>query len=381
MISEETLNSIGREELQSSNKRLCGPDNRSQEVVGEIFATISYKGLSDRNKLYVVKNLQQNLLGLPAIQSLNILTVVDAIDDLTSEPDSAIFTGLGTFPESFKISLAPDAKPFALFTPRVVPIPLRKKVQEELGQMESLGVISRSDKPTPWCSGMVVVPKKSGSVSICVDFRPLNECVLRETYPMPKVDDTLAQLAGATVFSKLDANSGFWQIPLEESSRELTTFITPFGRCHFNRMPFGISSATEHFQRQMEKILVGQEGVLCHMDDVLVVGRTQREHDSRPEDVLRAIQEAGITLNKDKCEFNKQSLTFLGHKIDNQGMSPDPQKTIAIRTFKKPSNRTSEVPWYGQSAWKVHPQSGRNIPANTRAFKLQEDMAMGPSTR
>ena len=152
--------------------------------------------------LYVVKNLQQNLLGLPAIQSLNILTVVDAIDDLTSEPDSAIFTGLGTFPENFKISLAPDTKPFALFTPRVVPIPLRKKVQEELGRMESLGVISRSDKPTPWCSGMVVVPKKSGSVRIYVDFRRLNECVLRETHPMPEVDDTLAQLAGAAVFSK-----------------------------------------------------------------------------------------------------------------------------------------------------------------------------------
>ena len=158
---------------------------------------------------------RHNLLGLPAIQSLNILTVVDAIDDLTREPDSAIFTGLGTSPENF----TPDTKPFALFTPRVVPIPLRKKVQEELGRMESLGVISRSDKPTPWCSGMVVVPKKSGSVRICVDFRHLNECVLRETHPMPKVDDTQAQLAGATVFSKLDANSEFWQIPREESSR------------------------------------------------------------------------------------------------------------------------------------------------------------------
>ena len=84
--------------------------------------------------------------------------------------------------------------------------------------MEQMGVISKVSDPTPWCAGMVVVPKKSGQVRICVDLKPLNESVLREVHPIPKVDDTLAQLAGATVFSKLDANSGFWQIPLDEES-------------------------------------------------------------------------------------------------------------------------------------------------------------------
>ena len=103
--------------------------------------------------------------------------------------------------------------------------------------------------------------------------------MLRETYPLPKFDNTLAQLTGATVFRKLDANSGFWQIPLDECSRKLTTFITPFGRYQFNRMPFGIACVPEHFQRQMEAILAGQDGVLCHMDDVLVFGNTQQEHD------------------------------------------------------------------------------------------------------
>ena len=83
--------------------------------------------------------------------------------------------------------------------------------------MESLGVIYHADEPTQWCAGMVVVPKKSGAVWICVDFRPLNDSVLRETDPLPKVDHTHAQLAGATVFSKIDANCGFWQIPLHES--------------------------------------------------------------------------------------------------------------------------------------------------------------------
>ena len=84
--------------------------------------------------------------------------------------------------------------------------------------MEAAGVISKEDEPTAWCAGMVVVPKKSGAVRICVDLKPLNESMMREVHPMPKVDETLALLSGATIFSKLDANSGFWQIPLTEES-------------------------------------------------------------------------------------------------------------------------------------------------------------------
>ena len=90
--------------------------------------------------------------------------------------------------------------------------------------MEEFGIISKVDLPTQWCAGMVVVPKKNGSVRICVDLKPLNSSVLREIHPLPTVEDILAQLSGAKVFSKLDANSGFWQIPLTEESRLLTTF-------------------------------------------------------------------------------------------------------------------------------------------------------------
>ena len=118
--------------------------------------------------------------------------------------------------------------------------------------MEKAGVITKMDEPSPWCAAMVVVPKKEGNIQICVDLKPLNECVLREIHPLPKVDDTLAQLSGAKIFSKLDANSGFWQILLAKKS------------------PFGICSAPEHFQKRMNAVLSGLDGVLCLMDDVLV---------------------------------------------------------------------------------------------------------------
>ena len=166
---------------------------------------------------------------------------------------------------------------------------------------------------------LVVVPKKNGHVRICVDLKPLNENVLREVHPLPKVDEMLAQLTGAKVFSKFDANSGFWQIPLEKSSRLLTTFITQFGHFHFNKLPFGISSAPEHFQKRMSAILEGLEGCVCQMD-VLVFGENQAEHDSRLWAVLQRIESAGVTLNPKKCLFSQKEIKFLGYVIDCNGI-------------------------------------------------------------
>ena len=252
----------------------------------------------------------------------------------------SLFTGLGTLQNKYDIRLKPDAQPFALNTARHVPIPLRDKVKAELEHMQSLNVISKVDQPTPWCAGMVVIPKKSGKVRICVDLKPLNENVLRGTHPLPQVDKILAQLSGATIFSKLDANSGFWQIPLTEQSRLLTTFITPFGRYCFNKLPFGITSAPEFFQKQMSTILTGLEGVLCLMDDILVFSKDRAEHDKRLHNVMNRIQQAGVTLNTDKCEFWRDELTFLGHVVSKHGTSPDPDKLKAIAEIQPPTTVT-----------------------------------------
>ena len=137
-----------------------------------------------------------------------MLAKVETIQKTILEQNPSLFTGLGNL--RGKYELKPDAQPFALYTTRNVPFPLREKVQKELDRMESLGVISKVEKPSTWCAGMVVVPKKSGAIRICVDYRALNENVLREVHPLPTVEENLSKLAGATVFSKLDCNSGFW---------------------------------------------------------------------------------------------------------------------------------------------------------------------------
>ena len=159
-------------------------------------------------------------------------------------------------------------------------------------------------------------------------------------HPLPKVDETLAQLSKGKIFTKLDTNCGFWQIPLTQSSRLLTTFITLMGWFCFNKLPFGITSTPEYFQKCMSQILEGLEGILCQIDDVLVYGKDQDEHDRRVTVVLKRIQAAGVTLNPDKCEFGKTSLKFLGHVVDQAGIHADPDKTSAITKMPPPATVT-----------------------------------------
>ena len=218
--------------------------------------------------IYVVKGLTKPLLGRPANQALSIISNVNwsSVDaDLVTKKTESyyrarypnIFKGLGKTNWTYTIALYSDAlysdaKPFALSVPRRVPLLLMDKVKVELTRMEKLWVISRIDEPTEWCAGMVVVPKSSGQVRICIDFTKLNMSVKREHFPLPSVEESLANLANAVVFSKLDANSSFWQTNLATELRPLTTFIALFGRYCCNRLPFGISSASEFFQKRLK---------------------------------------------------------------------------------------------------------------------------------
>ena len=114
--------------------------------------------------------------------------------------------------------------------------------------------------------------------------------------------------------------------------------MTPFGRYHFNKLPFGLSSAPELFQRRMQKLLVGLEGVVCLIDDVLVFAGTEGEHDKRLKAVLDWIASASATLNLEKCSFQQTELKFLGHVLNANGVAPDPGKTRAIANMSAPDN-------------------------------------------
>lgn len=319
---------------------LLGPANQPLDVKGLVHAVIQRGDRKIEEEVFIVKDLTIPLLGLPAIRRLQMIPQLNSIDDAEKHFRSTypeVFKGLGILKGEYKIKLRDNAAPHALSAPRRVAIPLRAKVKEELDRMEKMGVIARVEEPTEWCAGMVPIVKTSGKIRICVDLTRLNESVIRERHILPAVDETLAKLEGARVFTKLDATSGFWQVPLHKDSMLLTTFITPEGRYYFKRLPFGISSAPEHFQKRISQLIDGVDGVLCHADDVLVIGKDRAEHDDRLHRVLQKFREAGLTLNE-KCQFALTEIRFLGHVINSQGIRADPGKIKAILEMPAPKD-------------------------------------------
>ncbi|XP_070388780.1 uncharacterized protein [Dermacentor albipictus] len=299
---------------------------------------LQWQGKISRQRLYVIQSLTVPLLGLPALQALQVVRFLDQLKTSKATLHTELFNGLGTLKDEYTIRLKPDAKSFSVSIPRRIPIPLLEIVRRELDKLESAGVIRRVDKPTPWCSGLVVVRKGDGSYRLCVDLTQLNKVVLCERHILPTVEQVLGLLGDATVFSKLDATASFHQVKLSEDSQELTTFITPYGRYCFCRLPFGITSAPGYFQKQMARILEGQEGVANMIDDIFVFGRTRQEHDARLSQVLSRLAKAGITLNQDNCRFGVPEVSFLGVVVSAQGIRPDPGKIEAVKAMEAPTD-------------------------------------------
>ena len=332
--------------LEKSGEILYGPGGTKLPVVGTFKASLAYKTKKMEETIYILKDQKSSLLSRDACRKLNLIARVDEVNT-SRKPQSPdfkaefpkLFKGLGMLKKEQHITLRPNATPLCLHAPRKVPHPLLPKVKEEIDRMLRQGVISPIDDPTEWCSGIVTVPKPNGSYRLCVDLSVLNENVLREIHPMATVDESLAKLKGSKIFTKLDAKSGFWQVPLDAESKLLTCFICPFGRFVFNRVPFGISSGPEIFQRAMSKILEGIDGVICHVDDILIHSASQQEHDKRVREVLKRLQDAGLTLNE-KCEFSKSQISFLGHLVDGEGIHADTRKTNGVSDFPTPTNVT-----------------------------------------
>ena len=200
-------------------------------------------------------------------------------DPLDAHAD--LFAGLGRLRNhEYDISVRDDVAPVKC-PPRSIPHTLRNKVKAELERMESMGVIERINGPTDWVSAMIVVHKPVGRVRICLDPRGLNMAIRREHYPMPTFEQISARMPNARVFSKFDATSGYWQLPLTNKSSFLTTFNTQFGRYRYKVMPFGISSASEIWQRAMIDEFGQLEGVEVVADDILIWGENVTQHVAR----------------------------------------------------------------------------------------------------
>ena len=206
--------------------------------------------------------------------------------------------------------------------PRRIPFHIRKAVQAKLDEVETLGIIEPIKGPTPWVSHLVAVPKPNGGIRVCVDMRQANSAIVRERHPIPTLEETLQELHGAIIFSKLDLRSGYHQIELHPESRPITTFTTQNGLYQYTRLMFGVSSAPEIYQHVIQQVLQGCRGVRNISDDIIVFGKTRDEHDQNLETVLQRLQQSNLTLNQEKCLFGVNKLKFFGHEVAASSISP-----------------------------------------------------------
>ena len=312
---------------------------------GSIVIPCSYGKRQCDTEYYVVETPGPVILGLPTSRDLNLVTLycavtkgvtINSTDDLKrAYPDR--FQGIGNFEGHFHITTDPDVTP-VVHAPRRCPIALKDEIERELDSMEEMGVISRVSKPTDWVSSLVYSRKSSGRLRICLDPKDLNRAIKRPHYHTRTLEEITHKLAGATVFSKLDARHGYWSVSLDEESSMKTTFNSPFGRYRFLRLPFGLNLSQDVFQERMDLILEQCPGTNSIADDVGVFGRTEEEHNANLHQLMQAAQKHGLVFNGGKCKINTSQLHFFGLVFDANGVHPDPARIDDIRRMTKPAN-------------------------------------------
>ena len=203
-----------------------------------------------------------------------------------------------------------------------------------------------------WAAPIVPVLKADNTIRICGDYKVTVDQVSKlDRYPIPKIEDLFAKLSGGTVFTKLDLSQAYQQLMLDEESKKYVVINT-------HRGPFGISSAPGIFQRTMESLLQGIPKVVVYLDDILVTGLSEEDHLLTLQKVLQRIESSGLRLKKNKCKFMVPSISYLGYKINAQGLYPLPEKMEAILKAPSPTSltRVEVIPWIIELLRKVYTQ-------------------------
>ncbi|MCG8620490.1 MAG: RNA-directed DNA polymerase, partial [Proteobacteria bacterium] len=217
---------------------------------------------------------------------------------------------------------------------RRIPPQLYDEVRAHLQDMLRLGAIRRSC--SPWASAIVLVRKKNGKLRFCIDLRKLNSKTLKDSYALPRIEQTLESLAGSRIYSTLDLTSGYWQVEMAEECKPYTAFTCgPLGFYECETMPFGATNAPATFQRLMEDCLgdLNLNWCIVYLDDVIVYSQTPEEHLERLEAVFKKLSSHGLKLKPSKCTFFKEEITYLGHLITADGVATDPSKIEVVKNW------------------------------------------------
>ena len=360
LVSEKTFHQLfPSTTLQPSSTQLHSYSGESITVVGQVEVEVNYGTQTVKLPLIVVSGDGPSLFGRDWMTKIQLnwkeiytVTMEAKLNDLLDRHSTLFQPGLGTLKDyKAKIYVDPQAKP-KFCKARQVPYSMKSKVEEELERLEKEGIIEPVQY-AEWAAPIVPVLKADGkSLRICGDFKvTVNKASQLDRYPIPKIEDLFATLAHGKTFTKLDMSQAYQQLLLDEDSRNYVVVNTHRGLFRYNRLPFGIASAPAIFQRVMECLLKGIPGVIVYLDDILITGSSTEEHLATLDKVFQKLQDAGLKLKRNKCVFLAPSVTYLGHRIDAQGLHPVEEKVKAVQGVPTPKNVTELKSYLGMLSY------------------------------
>jgi hypothetical protein len=366
VIDEVTYNSMNpKPRLDKCQTTFYGYNaTKPLPILGQFIAEVRSSKNTTKAGFIVIEGQAELLLGHKTAVDLGVIKILSPLnrDDQESAKEQQKLKERyrAMFPKLFSdkigcikgteviLDIDPDARPIKQKL-RPVAIHLQEAVAKELQRQVDEGILERVDSsmgPTTWISNLVVVPKgdpnepitSETKVRLTCDARPMNKALRRVRYPTKTMEDLIYTVNGAVKITKLDVRKAFHQMKIASRCRQHTVITTHCGLFRYKRLHMGISSASEEFTECIRKILEGIPGQTNITDDILVFGRTDEEHDECLVKVLARLEEYGITLNCDKCEFGKRELTFFGLRLSANGIAPTESRCQALRNAAPPTN-------------------------------------------
>ncbi|XP_060881536.1 uncharacterized protein K02A2.6-like [Metopolophium dirhodum] len=335
-------------DIQKSDISLKGYTGTLIIPMGYLKVSVKFHGKIEVLNLYIIKEGGPPIVGRDWIENLS-LPIKGEVYSLSSKTERNIFEDfpsvfgdvLGCYkPKVFKLFLKDENIKPIFCKPRVLPFALKDKVSLEIDRLVSEKLLIPLES-SEWATPVVPVLKSDGKIRLCGDYKvTLNKCIKIDRYPIPRVGDLMAILQGASKFCVLDLCQAYQQLSLDEESQKLTTLSTHKGLFVFKRIPYGIASAPGILQREMENILRNIEGTVAFYDDIIISGKSKEEVTKRLREVLERLGSVGLTVRKDKCKLFQDSVTFLGYKIDKDGLHVPEARVIAITSVPIPCSVT-----------------------------------------